>query len=189
MRNGWLIGAVLAGSVAGGALVKKLWLAKYREQTAALTSAERERDLLYTWLLLKEKDVELKEYFSAHRLKTVAILGMNHVGRRLYEELQGQDELRIVYGVEAERFGAVHETLTVYRLGDDPLPPADCVVICDLEQTAEKAEAVRREFSGKVVTLAELLSELLARHDIGPRNGAIAGWPPIEEDKKFETKQ
>ena len=120
------------GAVSGGVLVKKVWLEKYRRQKAELEAAGRERDLFYTWLLLEQNGVELEEYFSAHGYKTAAILGMNREGRRLFAGLKDSEMVSVVFGVEADNFAAVHETLDIYRLGDDPLPQADCVVICDL---------------------------------------------------------
>jgi len=172
-----ICGTVFVGGVLGGCLVKNLWLAKYRSQRAELETASRERDLLYSWLLLKEKGVNLTEYFEAHGLKTVAILSLNRIGRRFYDELNGHDNVCAMYGVEAENFGAVHEMMMVYRLGDDPLPPADCLVICDLEQVSSKREAAKHEFLGEIVTLTEILEWILKEHQIRPRDGAIEGWP------------
>lgn len=177
MRRGWLAGAALAGSAAGGAAVKKLWLDKYREQASALAGARRERDLLYTWLLLEGKGAGAEEYFLSHGIRSVAVLGMNPIGRRFIDTLQKRGDVTAAYGVELDNPGAVHETLTVYRLGDDPLPAADCMVICDLERVSEKREQAQTEFPGTVVTLTELFSWLLEKHGIAPRDGAIEGWP------------
>lgn len=177
MRRWMLAPAVLAGAVAGGALVKKVWLDKYRKQKDELNAAGRERDLLYTWLLLEQKGVDLTEYFSAHGYKTAAILGMNREGRRLFDALEESEKISVVFGAEIDNFAAVHETLTVYRVGDDPLPEADCMVVCDLERIPEKIAAIKKEFQGDVVTLAQVLAWLLERHEIKPWNGAIKGWP------------
>lgn len=176
----WGIAGALAGAVAGGALVKKVWLEKYRKQKDELSAAEQERDLLYTWLLLEQKGADLAEYFSVHDYKTAAILGMNREGRRLIDVLEKSEKVSIVFGAEVDNFAAVHETLTVYRVGDDPLPEADCMVICDLDRIPEKAAAVKKELQGDVVTLAQILSWLLERHEIRPWDGAIKGWPPEE---------
>lgn len=177
----WILGpAVLAGAAAGGVLVKKVWLDKYRKQKAELNAAGRERDLLYTWLLLEQKGADLTEYFSAHGYKTAAILGMNREGRRLVDALRKSEEISVVFGAEIENFAAVHETLTVYRMGDDPLPEADCMVICDLERVPEKIASAKKEFQGDVVTLTRILAWLLERYGIKPWDGAIKGWPPEE---------
>lgn len=158
----WVLGpAVLAGAVAGGVLVKKVWLDKYRRQKNELGTISQERDLLYTWLLLEQKGADLSEYFLTHGYKTAAILGMNREGRRLFDVLKKHKKISVEFGAEIDNFAAVHESLTVYRVGDDPLPKADCLVVCDLERVPEKLAAVKKEFQGDVVTLAQILSWLL----------------------------
>ncbi|MEY8388153.1 hypothetical protein AALC17_12795 [Oscillospiraceae bacterium 38-13] len=173
--------AVLAaglGALAGGALVKKLWREKYREQKKELALAGKERDLLYTWLLLEQKGANPSEYFAAHGFHTVAILGMNREGRRFYDALK--DHVNVAYAVELDNFSAVHEHMTVYRLGDDPLPPAECMVVCDLNGVREKLEAARGEFKGEIVTLTEVLAWLVEAHQLQPGDGTVKGWPPEE---------
>ena len=54
--------------------------------------------------------------------------------------------LSTAYGVEIENLSAVHEHMEVYRLGDDPLPPADCMVICDLNRVQEKLTEAGKVF-------------------------------------------
>lgn len=173
-----LISASL-GAVSGSILVKRLWLQKYREKKVELETANRERDLLYTWLLLEQKGAGLGEYFEAQGFRTVAIMGMNREGRRLYDALQ-DGGMSAAYAVELDNFSAVHEHMTVYRLGDDPLPPADCMVICDLNGIQGKLAVARREFAGEIVTLAQVLAWLIDRHQIMPWDGAIKSWPPDE---------
>lgn len=177
MKKRTAVLAAVMGAVAGGALVKKVWLEKYRKQKAELAVSDKEKDLLYTWLLLTQKGISLGEYFKAHGFKTAAIFGMNREGRRLYDALKDQEEVSMVYAVELDNFSAVHEHMTVYRLGDDPLPPADCVVICDLTGLPEKREAVRKEFKDEIVTLSQVLAWLVDQHRINPRDGAIKDWP------------
>lgn len=149
--RGALIGT-LAGSIAGGMLAKKVWIEKYHAQTAELAEAERERDVLYSWLSVKEKGRSLTDYFDEHHLKRVAVLGMNRLGRLAIDEL-GE---RAVYGIEAENFAAVHERLTVYRLGEDELPEADCVLVCDLKYAGSGKDA-RPLLCGETISLAEAL--------------------------------
>ena len=180
MRRRTSFFAAALGALAGGALVKRLWLEKYRQKKAELALADKERDLLYTWLLLEQKGANPGEYFAAKGMKTMAIMGMTREGRRFYDALKGREDVSAVYAIESDNFSAVHEHMTVYRLGDDPLPPADCVVICDLADIPQKYEAVRREFKGEIVTLSEVLAWLIEAHQIKPWDGAIKDWPPGE---------
>ncbi len=63
---------------------------------------------------------------------------MGREGRYLLDELAKEQEITTAYGMEADYLGAVHETLIVCRLGEDKLPPAGCLVVCDLVRTEEK---------------------------------------------------
>ncbi len=157
MKKGilWFLPGALCGAAAGGTLVKRLWLEKYRAQKAELSEAETERDLLFAWLTLEQSGKKCAAYLEARGFTRVAVFGMNRLGRRLIDELGGM----AVYGIELDHPGAVHERLTVYRLGDDPLPEAECVVLCDLEHASEKREALSQKFHGPIVTLAEILEE------------------------------
>lgn len=163
----WGLAGALAGAIAGGVLVKRVWLDKYRRQKSELNMTGQERDLLHTWLLLEQRGVSLEEYFSAHGYKTVSILGMNREGRRLFDALKKSEEISVVFGAEIDNFAAVHETLTVWRVGDDPLPEADCMVVCDFERVSEKVTAIKAEFRGDVVTLDQVLAWLLERQENG----------------------
>lgn len=145
--------ATLGSATAGGILVKKLWEEKYRQQEKVFSMSRRESDLLYSWLQLSQGGAKLSEYFSADEYSRVAVFGMNRMGRLLIDELGDL----AVYGVEMENPNAVHERLTVYRLGDDPLPPAECIVICDLNRIQEKITIVQREFAGTILTLEQVL--------------------------------
>lgn len=187
MRRRTAVLAVALGAIAGGALVKKVWLEKYREQKNELEISDKEKDLLYTWLLLEQNGANPGEYFAAHGFKTIGIMGMNREGRRLYETLKEREDVSAEYAVELDNFSAVHEHMTVYRLGDDSLPEADCIVICDIERIPEKQEALRKEFKDEIVTLTEVLAWLIEKHRIKPWDGAIRGWPDESGSKKRRT--
>ena len=160
-----LLGAAF-GAVAGGALVKKLWLEKYRKQKIELSAVCHERELLYNLLKLKQNHVSFSEYFTAHGLQTVAVLGMGREGRYLLDELAKEKGAVPVYGVEADYLGSVHETLTVYRLGEDALPSADCLVVCDLNRTEDKMVRAEREFPAEVLVLEDIVHWLMEKHKI-----------------------
>lgn len=142
-----------AGAAISGALVKKVWLGKYQEQKEAFEKVSDERDLLYKWVGVEESGACVSDYFKVNGYDRVAVFGMNRMGRLLADTL-GESA---VYGVELENPSAVHERMTVYRLVDDPLPPADCIVICDMEQIPQKKKILQAEFKNPVLTLSEVL--------------------------------
>lgn len=174
MKHGKAIGIVvlLAGMIGSGALVKAVWLKKYQEQKAQLALVRQEREQLHMFLELEQVGVEVSEYFAEQGIKSVAVLGMNREGRHLLGVLKREGKVSPVYGVEVENLGAVHKILTVYRLGDDPLPEADALVVCDLVEQEAKIKAVHIEFSGKIVTLSQVLDELFERHSMKKWKGS-----------------
>lgn len=174
MKYGKAIGmaAVLAGIIGSGALVKAVWLKKYGEQKAQLAVVRQEREQLHMFLQLRQADVEISEYFLEHGIRSVAVLGMNREGRYLLDVLEREGKVSPAYGVEAENLGAVHETLTVYRMGDDPLPMADCLVMCDCTNQDMKMKAAQGEFQGKIVMLSQVLDELFEKHGMKKWKGS-----------------
>ena len=158
--------AGIFGAVCGGSLVRKLWLEKHRKQKAELSAVCHERELLYNLLKLKQNHVSFSEYFTAHGMQTVAVLGMGREGRYLLDELAKEKGAVPVYGVEADYLGSVHETLTVYRLGEDALPSADCLVVCDLNRTEDKMVRAEREFPAEVLVLEDIVHWLMEKHKI-----------------------
>lgn len=168
------------GAIAGGVLVKKLWLEKYRKQKAELANVNYERELLHELLKLEQNEVRLSEYFTENGLQSAAVLGMGREGRYLLDKLAKEKEISPAYGVEADYLGSVHETLIVYRLGEDELPSADCLVVCDLIRTEEKIALAEKEFPGRIVTLEEVLSWLMNRYGIRKWRGqSTAGRPAV----------
>ena len=187
MRRRAAVLAAALGAVGGGMLVKRVWLAKYQEQKKELAEANAEKDLLYTWLLLEQNGANPGEYFAAQGFQTIGIMGMNREGRRLYEALKSRTDVTAAYAVELDQFSAVHEHMTVYRLGEDPLPEADCVVICDIAGVPEKQERLRREFKGEIVTLTGVLAWLVEERQLKSWDGAIRGWPASGAPEKRRT--
>lgn len=179
IRKGIVLGtSVLLGAICGGKVVKKMWLEKCREQHKEFIVASYERDILYTCLKLKQQGVRFSEYFIEHSLQSIAVLGMGMEGRYLLDELLNEKQVNVTYGVEADYLGSVHETLTVYRLGEDLLPPADCIVVCDVNQKGKKILAAQKEFLGTVITLEKVLEWLMDRHKIQPWRGQSTSARP-----------
>ena len=146
--------SAVVGALAGGAVVKKVWLDKYHVKKAEVTELETERELLYCWLQIREQGRSLANYFDGE--SKVAVLGMNRLGRLAIDELGEY----AAFGVEAEDFAAVHDHLTVYRLGEDSLPEADVMLVCDIRHIDEKLAALQEVYDGQILTLKEALNRI-----------------------------
>lgn len=158
--------SIATSAVLGGVLVKEIWLKKYQKQKGEMASLKRQRDLLHTWLRLKQAGATFGPYFREKNCNNAAVLGMGMEGRLLLNELEREGVIVPVFGVEVGRFGAAHPCLPVYRWGEDLLPPADCLVVCGQEEEDKILPVVRKNFDGLVVTLDRVLEELVERSGI-----------------------
>lgn len=172
------------GAVLGAGLARRLWRKKYRLQGMALENAMRERGTFYTWLLLCEHKADFAAYLEARGHRNIAVLGMTPAGRRLVSALEGAETVNVVCGVERNELGAVHERLPVYRLPDDALPPVDCVIVCETcdacgWQACRTALLQALPESCAVLSLYEMLQEMLEEAGVTYRDGALRDWRPL----------
>ena len=117
----WGFAGALAGAVAGGVLVKKVWLKKYRRQKGELDAVSRERDLLHTWLLLEQKGKDLWETLARPGKKlrpgSRVVFGDGLLVGEVTDTLEGGNRL-VRFRYEGDSFFAVLD-----RIGQMPLPP------------------------------------------------------------------
>lgn len=113
--------------------------------------------ILDTWLRLKEENIKVEKYFADRKIKSIAIYGMGMLGKHLLEELKDSD-IQIVYGID--RNTNMQSIVPVYS-PDDDLPEVDTVVVTATYAYVEIASVLNSKGCKKIVSLAEVLSELL----------------------------
>lgn len=166
--------ATAAVAYGTGKLVKTLWKEKYRQEEALLDKSQKSSSLYYHWLLLKQNNIGLCEFFTEKEIKTVAVLSLSPPGRRLIEELSGSD-VNVVYAIEQDNPSAVHERLDVLRLGDDPLPMVDAVIVCSLYDFGAIQAEIEKELGNgcRVFALETVIAETLENHALRHRDGVL----------------
>lgn len=170
--------SALCGAISAGIIVKKVWIDKYKLQNEKLSFSEKERKIWYTWFLIEQKGFSCLDFFVKYNYKTIAVYGMNGLGRCLVDYLiVDSKDIFVKYAVEKDKPSAVHEKLKVYRMGDDKLPKADCIVICDLNHVHEKHQELKESgFKGKVVSFSDILMYIINKNNICSRDGLISDW-------------
>ena len=95
--------SLIAGTLLGHLFGTSQKMKKINEQANKWKreSDKYEQTLLMTirWLKVKMENGKLEDYFLQKGYHTIAIYGMNYVGVRLYEELEGTS-IKVLYGID-----------------------------------------------------------------------------------------
>jgi hypothetical protein len=176
MKNSSKIAITAAISAFGaGVLVKRLWKQKFNEEHQINNRNEKMSQLYYHWLLLKLKNIKLDQFFVQKGYQNIAVMDLSPQGRRLIDELAGTD-VTIRYAIERDNLAAIHETLEVLRLHDDPLPAVDAVVICSLHNYSSLSKEIAEELDSQcpIFAIETVIAETMELNGLHPRDGVLS---------------
>lgn len=167
--------AGVAGVICGGLCMKRVWKKKHAEVLLHSAGQQKQQEAYYHWLLIRQKGGNLEQYFVQNQLQNLAVYAMESLGRRFCDELRGSETVRLRYAIEQDNPSAVHETLEVLRLRDDPLPAVDAVVICALEGTEAIEQDLRAVYGEhcKTITIEEAIAGMISLMELHPRDGVL----------------
>ena len=114
--------------------------------------------VLNTWLELRNKNHNLKEYFINNNYKTIAIYGGGNLGIRLWEELQGT-EVEIKYVID-NSVCILEEMIDIYSL-EDELEKVDVVVVTPIHAYESIKNSLTEKMDCEIVSLADVVSEIV----------------------------
>lgn len=98
--------------------------------------------LLDRWLIIKQEGKRLIDYFESKKYNRIVIYGMKHIGKRLYDELQGtMIEIVAVIDRNAEFIFSDVKVLSP----DYAIPDADCMVIMPVSFFQEIKEQMSKK--------------------------------------------
>ncbi len=110
--------------------------------------------ILDRWLLLKEKNVGIEEYFKHKHFERIVIYGFSTLGKHLFEELCNCS-VQIV-GVMDRRKDIGGSTIEIIG-PNEPVPECDVVVMTPVNDIAQVSEELRKRTDSKLVTLQEVI--------------------------------
>lgn len=122
---------------------------------------KRHDALLNHWLYIKEKNVDFSDYFKKYNYNTIAIYGMGKLGKHLYNELN-HGEIQVSFGIDQNSEYCDCE-IKVYTLNQQ-MPEVDAVVITIIDQYAEIGRLLSGKLNCSMITIEEILQELLLDH-------------------------
>ena len=154
-KNLFAIIFLLLGAAAGGSIIYKLINIK---ETKKIEKFKGYYQLLNQWLILKQEDKLLAQYFIDNNYKTVAIYGMGELGKRFYAELKNNDKVQVKYAVD-QNTANIYAELKVLTL-EDKMPKVDVIVVTATFAFYEIEKKLSEKVACPIVSLEEIVSEI-----------------------------
>lgn len=135
MKKGWIIGAIIGAAVGAGAMCvyKNKKLRESGKNTNKYLTLFRQMN---QYLITKQMNKNIEDYFKEREIKTIAIYGMSHIGQRIIDDLEN-GSVKVEYGIDlrAER---MTYNLPIYR-PEDTYPEVDAIVVTayDFDEISE----------------------------------------------------
>ena len=113
--------------------------------------------LFNQWLEMKQKRVNLSDYFYKNEYKAIAIYGMGIVGQRLKDELSDTG-VEIKYVID-KNASYVHSELKVYRPEED-LPMVDAIIVTPISYFDSIREQLSPKIACPIISAEDLTYEI-----------------------------
>lgn len=159
-RNIMVLGA-LFGGVAG---IAGTSLLQYRHRKVPTSSSKDKFRLYYNtlnqWLILKQKNRNLSEYFKEKNYSRIAIYGLGELGNRLIEELM-DTEIEVAYGVD-KNIDNTFCGINAYTLEDidNASKDIDVFVVTPIFAFDEVSDMLRGKVNCDIVSLEDIIFEM-----------------------------
>lgn len=146
--------AVVLGLLIGGIGVLA-WKNKSEEATnKKINKFKRYYYLLNEWMMIRNEEKSVDQYFVKHGLKKVAIYGMGEMGGRLYEELK-KSNIKVVCGIDqnADNLFAELEIRSI----EDEINDVDGIVVTPIFDYENIRLALLKKVNCPIISLEEVI--------------------------------
>lgn len=130
----------------------------YGQEVKKLFVQERKNHFMYEfmnrWLLLKQKGIQLSSFFVRQSIHSVAIYGIDHMGKRLYDELKGSP-IKVAYAIDRNP-RKMDWKIPVY-FPNDVLESVDAVVITPLFDYLDIKKMLESKMNCRMLFIEEVL--------------------------------
>ncbi|MEY8375770.1 hypothetical protein AALD22_08310 [Lachnospiraceae bacterium 56-18] len=145
---------MLAGTIAGIMATRKILLNLLRKNQENAEKFQILFQMMNQWVELKQKGINLSQFFEENGYKKIAIYGMSSAGEALCNELKDSD-IEITYAVDKNKYGVVTE-LEVYA-PDEELPDVDVIVVSAVAYYDEIAAMLEEKVKFPIVSLEDIV--------------------------------
>ncbi len=146
----------------------KKYKAMYESAKVENSRNYKKVQLLCQWMRLKQKNIELTEFFVDRNIMSVAIYGAGALGILLYKELMHRSELvKYILDKRADKLKLDEVEVPIYSLTNPAAFPVEVIIITPVLITDEIEDAILARFENqKVFEIEEVLYELCKKHRI-----------------------
>lgn len=149
--------STIGGAAAGAVAIDRIQNKSIRQKEGKIDKFKSYYNMLNQWLMLKQSQKSLEQYFIDNNYKSIAIYGMGEMGNRLYDELKNTS-ITVKYGIDKEAI-SVYSDLEVYEV-DDELAPVDVIVVTAIFAFDEVSKILSENCNFPVVSLDDVVFDL-----------------------------
>lgn len=149
--------AWVSGAVAGAAIVKKTFA---KVIIAKDDDAEKFKvffQMLNKWLLLKQQNKNIADYFIRRNYKKIAIYGMGQLGETLFQELV-RSGVEVVFGIDRNK-EHLDCGIDLY-FPEEKMPHADVIIVTAVTYYSEIVWSLGRQVECPIESLENIIAEL-----------------------------
>lgn len=116
--------------------------------------------MLIKWMNLSQKGKKIEEFFIQRNIYTIAIYGMSHIGKLLFDQLS-DSKVSVKYGIDQRiEVNYVSEKLPIYTIGNE-LPDVQMIVVTPINSFEEICTELRSYINSKIISLDKIIDELM----------------------------
>lgn len=131
---------------------------KLREKEEGIANLRRHDKLLDDWMYLRDRSVNVSQFFRKYGYQKIAIYGMGKLGMHLVRELK-QGGISVDFGIDKKGDTGIKDTEIRIYSPEQKMPDVDAVVITVTDQYAKISSMLSKEMKCPMVTIEEIIQE------------------------------
>lgn len=109
------------------------------------------------WIMLKNENIKLEEYFSKHNIKSIAIYGMGELGNLLVGELKNSN-INICYAID-KMVGQSYKDIPVIT-PDGQYKKVDTIIVSAIFDFENIEKEIKKYTKIPIISLEDIIFEL-----------------------------
>lgn len=150
------ISTVVGAAVGAGAIgsIREKEVQKWRNYSNKHLALYK---MMCQWVMVKQENKKLADYFEKNNYKRIAIYGMSFAGDTLVDELKNTN-IQVAYGID-KNAGSLYADFDILTM-EDKLDEVDAVVVTAITFFDEIAEALCEKMDCPIISLEDILYEV-----------------------------